>query len=350
MPASRPSRLSSSTPSDQDSLATNHSSPVASVDGEGPLFLPAHDTPPPASPPLPGASAVLPGPNPEWPTSKVDPRFFVTSDPRDVTYAMECTAEAYRTVHSEHGKCAATLKESQDLVEILKKENSLLRSEVYQTRTHHTEAIVWLTQMRNGIHLLRDSIHCRGCKQICEHMMWVTCGHSYCNDCISWALNKEGYCRIFQCYKYHYEQDGHRFNLAFDPVIHTFWMVERTLKVFDEYQQDQDRRLHFGDTQSQRHFDLPPSEGVPQAIAEYSFLWHMDVDDELTIHWSGSSSAEDAIQSLQAAGKTEGSGGEDFSQLAHQNAHTRIADAVVRREVYLTVTAITKDAKRFDDK
>ncbi|KAH7093831.1 hypothetical protein BKA62DRAFT_775858 [Auriculariales sp. MPI-PUGE-AT-0066] len=304
MPASRSSRSPSSAPSDQDSLATNRSSPVASVDGEvraerrlairngrkipiaaltpkaepgvgvlttadtlpftgsgsaldpfvlpdplvldpkGPLFLPERDTPPPASPPLPDATAVLPGPDPEWPISKVDPRFFVTSDPRDVTYATECTAEAYRTLHSEHGKCASALKESQDLVEVLRGENSRLRREVCETRTHHTEAIVWLTQMRNGIHLLRDSIRCRGCKQIREHMMWATCGHSYCADCVSWTLDKEGYCRIFQCYKYHYEQNGHRLNLAFDPIIHTFWMVERTLKAFDEYQQDQDRLLH----------------------------------------------------------------------------------------------------------
>ncbi|KAH7099299.1 hypothetical protein BKA62DRAFT_772540 [Auriculariales sp. MPI-PUGE-AT-0066] len=287
MPASRASRSLSTAPSDQDSLATNRSSPVASVDGgvraerrlairngrkipiaalvpkdepgvgalttadtlpfcgsgseldpfvlpdplvldpKGPLFLPAPALPPPASPPLPGPSAGTPGPRPGMANLQGRPPLL-----------------PYRTLHSEHGKCAVTIKEHQDLVDVLKRENSLLRDELYQTRTHHTEAIVWLTQMRNGIHLLRDSLRCRGCKQIREHMMWATCGHSYCKDCISWALDKEGYCRIFQCYKHHYEQNGHRFNLAFDPAIHTFWMVERTLKAFDEYQRDQDRRLH----------------------------------------------------------------------------------------------------------
>ncbi|KAH7101730.1 hypothetical protein BKA62DRAFT_671670 [Auriculariales sp. MPI-PUGE-AT-0066] len=304
MPASRSTRSPSTAPSDQDSLATNRSSPVASVDGEvraerrlairngrkipiaalvpkvepgvgvlttadtlpftgsgsasdpfvlpdplvldpkGPLFLPAHDTPPPASSPLPGAPAVLPGPDPEWPVSKVDPRFFVTSDPRDVTYATECTAEAYRTLHSEHGKCAASLKERQVHVDALERENSLLRDELYQTREHHTDIVIWMNQMRNGIALLRDSLRCRGCKQIREHMKNGKCGHSYCVDCVPWAFDSEGYCRIFQCYKYHLESEPFRPDLALSPPIHTFWMVERTLKAFDEYQRDQDRRLH----------------------------------------------------------------------------------------------------------
>ncbi|KAH7096626.1 hypothetical protein BKA62DRAFT_760499 [Auriculariales sp. MPI-PUGE-AT-0066] len=130
----------------------------ARLDPKGPSSSRTHDTrlPPHHRSPMPPRSTPASS-SPPTPATSLTPQ--------------ECTAEAYRTLHSEHGKCAAALKESQDLVEILRGENSASGGglpDPYPPHRSHSLA----DQMRNGIHLLRDSIRCRGCKQIREHMMW----------------------------------------------------------------------------------------------------------------------------------------------------------------------------------